>query len=215
MKPKTFVLVGATAILHFSTSSQSATGNLLAFGFHPQNIGSCLHVPVTVDSNICFNRNSNSIGRSSHAGGKRRRKRLDHFRIANDDDIISDDQNAQSFQLKQRNPFDVHVYYDGVDERQEAMELREKMQEKFQWMRFYTPKGRPIGPHPVPMWEADFGSYENRNLWSDVRDFIEEEHGNLSVLIHPHSLDGDYADHTKNSFWAGEVLDLRIQGWKH
>jgi DOPA 4,5-dioxygenase len=95
------------------------------------------------------------------------------------------------------------------------MELREKMQEKFQWMRFYTPKGRPIGPHPVPMWEADFGSYENRNLWSDVRDFIEEEHGNLSVLIHPHSLDGDYADHTKNSFWAGEVLDLRIQGWKH
>eukprot|EP00560_Eucampia_antarctica_P004553 CAMPEP_0197834206 /NCGR_PEP_ID=MMETSP1437-20131217/21604_1 /TAXON_ID=49252 ORGANISM="Eucampia antarctica, Strain CCMP1452" /NCGR_SAMPLE_ID=MMETSP1437 /ASSEMBLY_ACC=CAM_ASM_001096 /LENGTH=144 /DNA_ID=CAMNT_0043438725 /DNA_START=419 /DNA_END=853 /DNA_ORIENTATION=- len=137
----------------------------------------------------------------------------DHFSTANDSDVISNDQNAQPFTLKQRNPYDIHVYYNGVNECQEAMDLRERMQEKFPWMRFYAPKGRPIGPHPVPMWEADFGSYENRNLWSSVRDFIKEEHGNLSVLIHPNSMDGDYADHTKNSFWAGEALDLRIQTW--
>ncbi len=123
-------------------------------------------------------------------------------------------QNSQSFTLKQRNPYDVHVYYNGPDERQAAMALREKMQEKFQWMRFYNPKDRPIGPHPVPMWEADFGAYENRNKWNEVRDFIDEEHGDLSVLIHPHSLDGDYADHTKNAFWAGEILELRIAGWE-
>ena len=36
----------------------------------------------------------------------------------------------------------------------------------------------------------------------------------VSVLVHPHSLDGDYADHTKNAFWVGDVLELRIQGWK-
>lgn len=127
-----------------------------------------------------------------------------------------DQQNTpkHSYTLKERNPYDVHVYYDGPNERQEAMDLREKMQNKFPWMRFYNPKDRPIGPHPIPMWEADFGSYENRSRWNEVRDFIEEEHGNLSVLIHPHSLDGDYADHTKNAFWAGHILDLRIQGWK-
>ena len=118
------------------------------------------------------------------------------------------------FTLKQRNPYDVHVYYDGEDERQEAMDLQRKMQENFDWMRFYGPKERPIGPHPVPMWEADFGSYDNRHMWVDVRDFIEKEHGTLSVLIHPHSSDGDYADHTKNAFWAGEILDLRIEGWR-
>lgn len=129
-----------------------------------------------------------------------------------DDDL----QNAQilSYTLKERNPYDVHVYYDGPNEREEAMELREKMQNEFTWMRFYNPKDRPIGPHPIPMWEADFGSYENRSRWNEVRNFIEEEHGNLSVLIHPHSLDGDYADHTKNAFWAGNILDLKIQGWK-
>jgi aromatic ring-cleaving dioxygenase len=128
-------------------------------------------------------------------------------------------QQPSSFTLKERNPYDVHVYYDGEDERKAAMELRQKMHTKFgHWMRFYNPKDRPIGPHPIPMWEADFGGYEHKNKWSEVRDFILEEnnHGNnnnLSVLIHPHSLDGDYADHTKNAFWAGKILDLKIQGW--
>ena len=118
------------------------------------------------------------------------------------------------YQLKNRNPFDVHVYYDGSVQRTEAIQLREKMQEKFTWMTFYALRDRPIGPHPVPMWEADFSSYENRYKWNDVKDFIVKEHGNLSVLIHPHSTDGDYADHTRNAFWVGEELDLRIKSWK-
>ena len=33
-------------------------------------------------------------------------------------------------------------------------------------------------------------------------------------MIHPHSTDSDYADHTKNAYWVGEALELRIQGWK-
>lgn len=132
-----------------------------------------------------------------------------------DDQLNSDNRSiSQSFTLKERNPYDVHVYYDGPSERQAALELREKMYKEFTWMRFYNPKDRPIGPHPVPMWEADFGGYENRHLWRDVRDFVEREHGNLSVLIHPHSIDGDYLDHTKNAFWAGDVLELKIQGWR-
>jgi len=116
--------------------------------------------------------------------------------------------------LKKRNPFDVHVYYDGPEAETEAMALREKMMEKFRFMRFYTPRGRPIGPHPVPMWEADFGGYENRHRWDEVRTFLERGHGDLSVLIHPHSMDGDYADHTRNALWAGAPLKLRIQGWE-
>jgi len=127
---------------------------------------------------------------------------------------VNDEQeNEQPYTLKHRNPYDVHVYYDGEDEYKEAMDFRNKLQERFNWMRFYTPKERPIGPHPLPMWEADFGGYGNRHMWINVRDYIEKEHGELSVLIHPHSYDGDYADHTKNAFWAGEILDLRIQGW--
>lgn len=118
-----------------------------------------------------------------------------------------------SYTLKDRNPFDVHVYYNTSEERLEAIILRDEMQQNFPWMRFYNLKERPIGPHPLPMWEADFGGYQNRHRWDEVRKFIERQHGNLSILIHPHSTDGDYADHTKYAFWVGEVLKLRIRGW--
>ena len=120
---------------------------------------------------------------------------------------------SHTYSLKERNPYDVHVYYDGPEERERAMNLREKMQQEFNWMRFYSPKDRPIGPHPIPMWEADFGGFGNRLKWNIVKEFLEKEHDTLSVLIHPHSTDGDFADHTKNAFWIGEVQALRIQGW--
>ena len=123
------------------------------------------------------------------------------------------DELPHTYTLQERNPYDVHVYYDGPEEREKAMDLRDKMKQEFTWMRFYSPKDRPIGPHPVPMWEADFGSFGNRLNWNIVKEFITKEHDTLSVLIHPHSTDGDYADHTKNAFWIGTVLDLRIQGW--
>mmetsp|Transcript_681 Transcript_681/g.1638 ORF Transcript_681/g.1638 Transcript_681/m.1638 type:complete len:197 (-) Transcript_681:158-748(-) len=131
------------------------------------------------------------------------------------EESIRDDDTSHSYVLKQRNPYDVHVYYGNTEEQEAAMELRQKMMKAFPWMRFYGPKGFPIGPHPVPMWEADFGNYENRNQWTTVRDFILDNNPeNLSILIHPHSVDGDYADHTKHAFWTGEKLELRIRGWR-
>ena len=120
----------------------------------------------------------------------------------------------RAYTLKHRNPYDVHVYYDDEESRARAMELRDRMKVKFPWMRFHRPFDRPIGPHPVPMWEADFASYENRDRWDEVREWLESEAGDLSVLIHPHSTDSDYADHTKNAYWVGEALELCIQGWK-
>jgi len=119
-----------------------------------------------------------------------------------------------TYTLKKRNPYDVHVYYADQPQREEATVLRETMERTFPWMNFYRPKNGPIGPHPIPMWEADFGSYENRNRLGEVCAFLEREHGNLSVLIHPHSEDGDYADHTRHALWFGEDLDLRISGWR-
>lgn len=118
---------------------------------------------------------------------------------------------GETYTLKERNPYDVHVYYQPA-EAAEAEALRERMRVAFPWMRFYEPKGRPIGPHPCPMWEADFGEYKNRDRLCDVRDFLCVQHGGLSVLIHPHSTDGDYADHTRNAIWFGEKLELRIGG---
>ena len=60
------------------------------------------------------------------------------------------------YTLKPRNPYDVHVYYDTQERFEQALKLREEMKVSFPWMRFYDPKKTPIGPHPVPMWVADF-----------------------------------------------------------
>jgi aromatic ring-cleaving dioxygenase len=118
------------------------------------------------------------------------------------------------YTLKVRNPYDVHVYFETQEQFEEALKLREKMTFEFSWMRFYSPKTVPIGPHPLPMWEADFGSYDNRDKLGDVRQFLRSHHGELSIMIHPHSTDGDYADHTEHIIWFGTPLDLRIQGWQ-
>jgi aromatic ring-cleaving dioxygenase len=118
------------------------------------------------------------------------------------------------YTLKVRNPYDVHVYFKTREQFEQALKLREAMKLEFPWMRFYSPKTVPIGPHPLPMWEADFGAYDNRDKLGYVVQFLRAHHGDLSIMIHPHSTDGDYADHTKHIIWFGTRVDLRIQGWQ-
>ena len=118
------------------------------------------------------------------------------------------------YTLQQRCPYDVHVYYNIPDQLEEAMTFRDKMRKAFPWMRFYTPKDAPLGPHPIPMFEADFRNYDNRFKLESVCHFLREEHGSLSVLVHPHSTEGAYVDHTRHAMWFGKSLPLRIQSWK-
>jgi aromatic ring-cleaving dioxygenase len=140
--------------------------------------------------------------------------RMSHL-LAHDDGFEKTTASSSSgYTLKPRNPYDVHVYYDTQEQFEQALELREKMKVKFPWMRFYNPKTTPIGPHPIPMWEADFGSYENRDQLEGVCQFLQHHHDQLSAMIHPHSTDGDYADHTKHIIWFGPSLELRIEGWR-
>jgi aromatic ring-cleaving dioxygenase len=128
------------------------------------------------------------------------------LKVGNNDDL--------GYTLKERNPYDVHVYYNTTEEKEQAFRLLEKMRSEFSsWMRFYEPKGRPIGPHPVPMLEVDFGAYENRHRLQEICEFLEKERGDLSILIHPHSTDSDYMDHTKHAIWFGEKLELRFRYW--
>ena len=115
------------------------------------------------------------------------------------------------FTLRQRNPFDVHVYFDDDASRELALTLRQRMMSKFPWMRFYRVHDRCIGPHPAPMWEADFAEFGNVHRWDEVLAWLAHEHGTLSVLVHPHSTDGSWADHTRHATWLGEPLSLRLR----
>ena len=146
-----------------------------------------------------------------HASTTRARTVLRRFATHTPDDASHlGECGAARYTLRERNPYDVHVYYSDAASKAEALALRERMQAAFPWMRFHSPKDRPIGPHPCPMWECDFADFEHRGKWSEVSRWVAAHHGDLSVLIHPHSTDGAYADHTENAFWAGDPLPLRI-----
>tara|TARA_B100000787_G_scaffold115993_1_gene86567 strand:- start:273 stop:476 length:204 start_codon:yes stop_codon:yes gene_type:complete len=61
------------------------------------------------------------------------------------------------------------------------------------------------------MWEADFAASANARRWDEVTAWLAVERGELTVLIHPHSTDGGYADHTQHACWFGEPLPLRMR----
>ena len=44
-----------------------------------------------------------------------------------------------------------------------------------------------------------------------VQHWLQQERGTLSVLIHPHSTDGAWADHTRHAVWLGTPLQLRLR----
>ena len=118
--------------------------------------------------------------------------------------------NTTSFLLPNRNPLDIHFYYNEKTATS-ALKIRKKLSESFDFLTFYDPFDTPIGPHPVPMWEADFSKSKNVNedlgrvlLW------LMENRNNHIVLIHPHTGNG-LLDHTTHAIWLGDKLNLNLE----
>ena len=109
--------------------------------------------------------------------------------------------------------YDVHTYWNNnsEEERKYAWELRQKVEKEFAQeieagdIRIYKFWDKPIGPHPINMWEIDFKKPE---LFAKVVSFYQLNHGKLSVLIHPRSDQGALADHTKHALWLGHKQRL-------
>ena len=68
-----------------------------------------------------------------------------------------------------------------------------------------TVRNTPIGPHPLPMFEAWF---ETKHLDTVIRWAMENRQG-LSVMIHPLS-GNDLADHRDHALWLGKQLPLKL-----
>ncbi|KAK1237062.1 hypothetical protein MKX07_000484 [Trichoderma sp. CBMAI-0711] len=114
-----------------------------------------------------------------------------------------------------RGGFDIHIYYfqNNKEQAQYARELWERIRREFPELRIYTFWDRPIGPHPVAMFEvnvftpAQFGAFVS---WLAVW------RGPLSALIHPNTIPEDgvssaesgYRDHSQRAIWMGERLPL-------
>ncbi|KAK3303373.1 DOPA-like domain-containing protein [Chaetomium strumarium] len=115
-----------------------------------------------------------------------------------------------------RGGFDVHIYYfqNNAEQSQYARELWERVRREFPELRIYTFWDRPIGPHPVAMFEvnlltpAQFGAFIPwLAIWR----------GPLSVLVHPNTTEQDVPhaerelrNHTQRAIWMGERLPLDV-----
>ncbi|KAK2600113.1 hypothetical protein QQS21_005128 [Conoideocrella luteorostrata] len=114
-----------------------------------------------------------------------------------------------------RGGFDVHIYYfqNSAEQTKYARELWERIRREFPELRVYRFWDRPVGPHPVAMFEvnvfspAEFGAFV---AWLAIW------RGPLSVLIHPNTIpaegeseaDAQLRDHTQRAIWMGERLPL-------
>ncbi|OOQ85112.1 hypothetical protein PEBR_31438 [Penicillium brasilianum] len=111
-----------------------------------------------------------------------------------------------------RGGFDVHIYHfqTNPDQVAFAKALYERIRREFPELRIYTFFDRPIGPHPVAMFEvnlftpAQFGAFIP---WLVIN------RGPLSALVHPNTVDEEEErNHTQRATWLGDriPLDLRI-----
>lgn len=100
--------------------------------------------------------------------------------------------------------FDAHIYFT-PDKIEEATKLRDKIKEHFKAKVFFVGEmiPVPIGPHTLPMFEANFP----KEIFAEVSSWLIDERGEFSVLLH--SLSGDdLADHTTGAKWLGPEIEL-------
>ncbi|KAH7118538.1 DOPA-like domain-containing protein [Dactylonectria estremocensis] len=113
--------------------------------------------------------------------------------------------------------FDVHIYYlqSNAEQSKYAHELWQRIRREFPELRIYTFWDKPIGPHPVAMFEvnlftpAQFGAFISwLAIWR----------GPLSALIHPNVVpaEGEHPaevakkDHSERAIWMGEKYPLDL-----
>ena len=100
--------------------------------------------------------------------------------------------------------YDIHTYWRNNDERDEALKLKQLLIDNK--VQTFTLVEFPIGPHPLPMFEAHVSAEElpiiEVQLLANRVDF--------SILIHEKTNDHMY-DHTKGARWLGTPLELNLE----
>jgi DOPA 4,5-dioxygenase len=101
--------------------------------------------------------------------------------------------------------YHAHVYYDPAT-RPAAERLRAAIEANFS-MRMGRWHDKPVGPHPVSMYQVAFAVEELPRLVP----WLMLNRGDLSVLIHPET-GNDYDDHALFAMWLGTPIALKLDG---
>ncbi|KAH9932661.1 DOPA-like domain-containing protein [Amylocystis lapponica] len=104
------------------------------------------------------------------------------------------------------NGFDFHIYYiqSSPSQMQYAKELHERVRREFPELRIYKFWDKPVGPHPVAMFEVNvFNPHQLGAFFS----WLVVNRGPCSVLVHPHT-GNPLKDHTELMSWIGQPWPL-------
>ncbi|KAK5704331.1 hypothetical protein LTR97_003349 [Elasticomyces elasticus] len=107
-----------------------------------------------------------------------------------------------------RGGFDIHIYFLQTDESEVAFAtaLHERIRREFPELRVYRVWDRPVGPHPVAMFEVNVFTPEQFGAFIP---WLVINRGPLSALIHPNTGD-DVRDHTQRATWMGQPIPLQV-----
>jgi aromatic ring-cleaving dioxygenase len=98
--------------------------------------------------------------------------------------------------------YHAHVYFDGAEQRKAASALHDEIARRFAvWISDLW--DRPIGPHPLPMFEIAFETQQ----FAEMVPWLMLNRNGLAVLVHPNT-GRPRRDHLDDSLWLGRVLDL-------
>lgn len=96
-----------------------------------------------------------------------------------------------------------HVYYN-EDTKQAALDLYALLKDSYPDLHLGRMHDRAVGPHPMGSFEVDVPvtSYDH------IYNFLQENHDNLTVMIHPVT-GNDIEDHKEENIkWIGQPQEI-------
>jgi aromatic ring-cleaving dioxygenase len=100
--------------------------------------------------------------------------------------------------------YHAHIYFDNAEQRHVAQALRDEIAQRFD-VFVSRLVDKPIGPHPVPMFEIAFDS----SMFATIVPWLMLNRNGLSVLVHPNTGFAK-ADHLSNALWLGDQQELIV-----
>ena len=98
-----------------------------------------------------------------------------------------------------------HVYFE-EETREAALALRAAIEQAFPQARMGRFHERPVGPHPVPMYQVAF----EPALLARFLPWLALNRGRLTVFVHPNVEDA-VRDHTAHAIWLGRQWPLNLE----
>lgn len=98
--------------------------------------------------------------------------------------------------------YHAHIYFDGPEQRAVAMDLRDRIAERFT-VSLGRVHDRLVGPHARAMYQVSF----DIPTFAQFVPWLMLNRGGLAILVHPNT-GRELSDHIEQGLWLGEMLPI-------